>query len=353
MGNTDGKKVPNGITVAVKSVLKVSAVAFLFMTSSFALTAYAKTGDSETATAAVNPEESLSASGFKPLSALPSEPNHVSDRVKLLHGSSHFILSNLNNFSYKPFHGQSMWIGEFAIPDPGSRVEVVFNIGADNVIAVAGYRVVAVAPPPVAVQAPPPAPQRVYVPTPPPPAAREPGRAYTWKPNFNVSMSFGGTYLNKDYWAPADQQSTVSITGDYNPGNWPANLLLEYSFSSNATGGRSYYHDHIAYNDVEAQISEFSVGARKYLVDTGVVRPYLSAGVSTISADLWVPTGGRSVSDSSSSLGYFGNGGIIFVMHRLYVGLDFKALGGTSVKLMGASGDANYNRWSFLFGVSF
>lgn len=354
MGNPNGKKVSNGVTAGVKGTLKVVAVTLLFMTATATLPAYAKTGDGKPATVSGVSEESLSASGFKPFRALPLEPDQVGDRVKLLHGSSYFILSNLNNFTYKPFHGQNTWIGEFTIPDPRSRLEVVFSIGADNVIAVAGYRVIAEAPPPLAVQAAPPAPQPpVNVLRQRPPKVYKTAQDDTWKPAFNISLSFGETTLNRDYWKPVERQPTASITGDYNPGSWPVNLLLEYSYSSNVTGGRSYHHGYRAYNDVEAQTSEFSVGARKYLVDTGPLRPYLSAGVSTISAYLSAPNGGWYVNDDSSSLGYFGNGGIIFVAHRLYVGFDFKALGGTSVKLLGVSGDANYSRWAVLFGVSF
>ncbi|MBF0293104.1 MAG: hypothetical protein HQK86_13210 [Nitrospinae bacterium] len=359
MGNQNEKKISSNVTATINDVLKVAAVIFIFITAVATLPAYAETAKGETATVSTHSDESLITSGFKPFRALSSEPNQITDRVKLLHGNSYFILSNLNNFTYKPFHGQSMWIGEFAIPDSGSRLEVVFDIGSNNVIAVAGYRLIAAPSQSAPVQATPPAhpsspPQTVYAPATRQQMTRKPSHDYEWKPTFNISLAFGETSLNKDYWKPVDRQFTTNVTGDYNPGNWPVNLLLEISYSYDDTGG---YWSHRRYtstsNYVEGQMAEFSVGARKYLIDSGMVRPYLSAGVSSVSVDLWSSTGGTAVTDNSSSLGYFGNGGVLLVVNRFYAGFDLKVLEGTKINLIDVSGDANYSRWSFLFGVSF
>lgn len=182
METRNGEKISNDVTAATKGLLKI-VVMLLFITAVAALPAYAQTGESEKSTASGYSEESLITSGFKPFRALASEPDHISDRVKLLHGSSYFILSNLNNFTYKPFHGQNMWIGEFTIINRGGRVEVVFNIGNDRVIAVAGYRFItdsaptAVAPTPPPVYQPSP-PQTVYIPEPQPPVVYEPVPIY-------------------------------------------------------------------------------------------------------------------------------------------------------------------------------
>lgn len=333
---------------------KVVAVSFLLLTASAVFPVYAETGKREAAPASGYSEEDLVSGGFKPLSSLASEPSHISDRVKILHGRSHFILSNLNNFTYKPFHGENMWIGEFAIPDIGSRLEVVFNIDINSVIAVAGYRLIAEPPRPFAVPAAPsPAPPPVYVPRAQQPVVYKPVQVYLWKPTLNISMSFGEAALNKDYWKPLDRQATTSLTGDYNPGDWPVNLLVDFSYTSKAEG-QWYFPGHGVYNSyTESRITEFSIGARKYLVDVGAVKPYISAGLSSISVDLSTSTAGMSGADNSSSIGYFGDAGIIFILDRFYMGFDLKALGGTSVNLLGASGDVNYSRWSVLFGVNF
>jgi hypothetical protein len=210
MGSPDGKRISNDLTV--KALAKVAVVAFLFLTVCAAPPAYVITGKSEAATASEYSEESLISSGFKPLRALPSEPYYISDRVKLLHGSSYFILSNLNNFTYKPFHGKSMWIGEFMIANGGSRLEVVFNIGMDNVIAVAGYRAIAESPQPsyVPPSAPPPpvyapAPQQVYVQTLQPPVVYEPLPIYPRIgiyafPVFDVVVPLFPVLHNHPYW---------------------------------------------------------------------------------------------------------------------------------------------------------
>jgi hypothetical protein len=182
MESADGRMISNDVTAIIKALPKVVVVAFLFLAVCGALPQYAGTGKCEAATVPEYSEESLITSGFKPFRALPSEPPYISDRVKLLHGSPYFVLSNLNNFTYKPFHGKSMWIGEFIIPNSGSRLEVVFNINSDNVITVAGYRAIAESPQPSSATAPQQvyttAPQQVYVQSPQPLVVYEPAPVY-------------------------------------------------------------------------------------------------------------------------------------------------------------------------------
>jgi len=169
-----------------------------------------------------------------------------------------------------------------------------------------------------------------------------------------ISLLYGEVSLSQTYWAPVDKQTMIGMMIDYNPGNWPVNFLGWASSSSKSAGGMVYYPRFgNAYTTVDAKITELSIGARKYLMDTGMVRPYVSAGLSSISAELSASAGGGSVSDNTSSIGYFGNGGVFFLIDRFSVGLDLKILTGTSIKLYGVSGDANYNRWSIIGGISF
>jgi hypothetical protein len=147
-----------------------------------------------------------------------------------------------------------------------------------------------------------------------------------------VSLIYGEISLNSNYWKPVEKQSTFGVMYDFNPGNWPVNLMAGFSASNDSASGMAYIPNYgTRYFTAEGKTTELSIGARKYLMDTGPFRPYLSVGLSSISAELSVTALGVSVSDNSSSIGYFGNGGIMLLIKRFSVGLDLKILTGTSV----------------------
>lgn len=163
-------------------------------------------------------------------------------------------------------------------------------------------------------------------------------------PSSNVSLLYGQSSFSSD-WEPVDKHSTYGVMFDYNPGNWTVNLMCGISFSSKSATVQVYGYD-VA---LEAKTTELSIGARKYLMDTGTFKPYLSAGLSNISREISASISGYSGSDSSSSIGYFGNGGIMLLMDRFSVGLDLKILTGTSFSV----GDGNYTRWAVTGGMNF
>lgn len=174
------------------------------------------------------------------------------------------------------------------------------------------------------------------------------------KPSTMISLLYGEMSLSSDYWAPVEKQSTYGVMFDYNPGGWPVSIMGGLSLSNKSASGLYYIPGYGNYAlTIDGKTTELSLGARKYFMDAGAVRPYLSAGLSNVSAEVSGKASGVSVSDSSSSIGYFGNGGIIVVMDRFSVGFDFKILTGTSMKLFSVSGDANYNRWGLVVGMAF
>jgi hypothetical protein len=169
----------------------------------------------------------------------------------------------------------------------------------------------------------------------------------------NISLFYGEMSLDTTLWKPVDKQSAYGVTFDFNPGGWPVNLMGGFSASNKSEKGRLYVNHGYYSVTAEGKTMEFSLGLRKYLIDTGAVRPYLSAGFSNISAEVSVKAAGYSVSETASSTGYFGNAGIMLLMDRFNVGFDYMILAGTSIKMGGVSGDANYGRWAVTAGMSF
>lgn len=167
----------------------------------------------------------------------------------------------------------------------------------------------------------------------------------------NVQFLVGQRYLG-DFWKPLDTPPMFGVVVDFAPESSPVHVALGVSMAGekqNIVG--TFFGDT---GSVQDAFFEFSAGFVWLPVKKAVARPYLGAGVLMIGAGVgsnwnWFDSG-----DTDSSFGFYGNAGIFFkVGDRFNIGIDGRIVRGTSITLLGQTGDADYEQASLLMGFSF
>ncbi len=120
---------------------------------------------------------------------------------------------------------------------------------------------------------------------------------------------------------------------------WEAGLLI----SADSDDGQGF--------DVDVATAELYGGVRKSF-GSGVVRPYVGAGLSLIGVAVDVEV--LDDDDDDSALGFYAHGGVDFQITPLFsLGLDVRGLLGADVELFGADIDTDYLQFALAAGFSF
>jgi len=171
----------------------------------------------------------------------------------------------------------------------------------------------------------------------------------------NVQFLIGQRYLRDDFWKPLDSPATYGIEIDFAPASSPVHVAL--GVIAAAESGRATVTDPffgVTTGSIDTSFFEFSTGFLWHPVKKAIVRPYLGAGVLTITAandsDFGIFSGD---SDSDRSFGFYGNAGVFFkVGDNFNIGLDGRIVRGTKVTIAGLDGNADYAQASMLLGFS-
>lgn len=159
--------------------------------------------------------------------------------------------------------------------------------------------------------------------------------------NLNVYPA-SGRWLDKDLWDPVDSQYAIGGTVDFGESGWPIHIALGLHGSA---GVEEY--DSGPVDNITAGVSELSFGIAKVWETKGRTRPFLSGGMSFVSAGYEIdPVSGGSVDDDDDSIGAWIEGGVYWRLSAHFnLGLHGRYMGGSDITLFGVQGDADY--WQF------
>jgi len=157
-----------------------------------------------------------------------------------------------------------------------------------------------------------------------------------------ITLYLGQRNLDEDDYTPVDEQSVFGV--EYvreAPGSvigWEIGLM------------GSYDEDRVGGFDVEGSTGELYGGVHKTFL-TGVVRPYLGAGISFINSEVEVVGLGK---DDDDSVAGYAHLGVLFQVSALFsLGLDARALFGSDMQIAGVSTDADYGQLALILGFAF
>ncbi|MFQ5431007.1 MAG: hypothetical protein ACE5EN_00710 [Nitrospinota bacterium] len=166
--------------------------------------------------------------------------------------------------------------------------------------------------------------------------------AQEWTGNVNFQLG-ARTMADKTDWEPLEDQTMFGINVDFGKESWIVRPVIGFSGSKKEDtilGGIA----------VTGRTSEFSIGVLKDW-EVGPMHPFLSAGLSSIRAEVEAASGGIAVSDSDNSSGLFLDAGIYWRLGKSFnLGFDLRSLGGTDVTLFGVKGNADYGQFALLLG---
>ena len=157
-----------------------------------------------------------------------------------------------------------------------------------------------------------------------------------------ITLYLGQRNLDEDDYMPVDEQGVFGV--EYvreSPGSiigWEIGLM------------GSYDEDRIGGFDVEGSTGELYTGVHKTFL-TGVVRPYVGAGISFINSEVEVVGLGKD--DDDSVAGYAHLGVMFHVTELFFLGLDVRALFGSDMTIAGVSTDADYGQLALNLGWAF
>lgn len=189
----------------------------------------------------------------------------------------------------------------------------------------------------------------------PAPAQRERGSAASRADNSlkALDLQIGSQSLdNTTYWEPLEDLQSFAVQYAYQGANAPLGVEFGLSYSSGE-------EDAVVLGipgTFSASLSELSVGLHKsFLTRESLVRPYLGAGVSLLLANAEFDAGAMGSADGDGGgVGFYVRGGLPFHVTRwLRVGVEAKALLGSSLDIEGAEGDADYTQLAAFVGFAF
>jgi opacity protein-like surface antigen len=126
----------------------------------------------------------------------------------------------------------------------------------------------------------------------------------------NVNFSLGNKSLDKDDWAPVEDQGEFGISADFRKQDWPTSIVVGLYGSGDDgkfdDGGHNF--------KIEVNTSEFRVGAKKDWSPTDAMHPFFSGGIAGIGVKVKLKTQGLSNSEDDSALGWWLNGGITWLI---------------------------------------
>jgi len=149
----------------------------------------------------------------------------------------------------------------------------------------------------------------------------------------DVHIFGGGKIMNKDDWAPADQETEFGGEVDFQPHSWPIALTAAY-FSGRGSGAMDpsvaydAYGNAYVFGDFKSETSEIQLGVKKFWSNGNFGRPYVGGGLAQIhaKATLDCQTGGVdcTASYSDSATGVWAGGGFIYTFGHFDLGVDMR-----------------------------
>lgn len=134
-------------------------------------------------------------------------------------------------------------------------------------------------------------------------------------PVFAIHAFAGGKILDKDDWAPADQQFEYGGEVDFQPGSWPIALTAGY-YTGHASGDPGFND-----GDFKSTTTEIQAGVKKFWQTGRVGRAFAGGGVTFASAKGEL----QGVSSKDNGVGGWIGGGYIFELGRHFdIGVNAK-----------------------------
>ncbi len=141
----------------------------------------------------------------------------------------------------------------------------------------------------------------------------------------NVNFTLGERDLGND-WSPLDGQPMFGVVVDWGMDEWPVHLAWGLNVSADSEDMRVYGAD----VEFTAAYAEVSFGAVWLPIRDKSFRPYLGAGIASVSAAYEFDVYGLSYDDDDQDFGYYANAGIYWRLgSRFNLGLDLRYGGGT------------------------
>lgn len=141
----------------------------------------------------------------------------------------------------------------------------------------------------------------------------------------NANFTIGQRDLGGD-WSPLDGQPMFGVVVDWGMDDWPVHLAWGLNVSADSEDVRVFGAD----VEFTAAYAEISFGAVWLPIRDKPFRPYLGAGIASVSAAYEFEVYGLSYDDDDQDFGYYANAGIYWRLGpRFNLGLDLRYGGGT------------------------
>jgi len=161
----------------------------------------------------------------------------------------------------------------------------------------------------------------------------------------DVNLNFyplSGRWLDKDLWDPVETQYAFGGTVDFGESGWPIHIALGLHGSASVEE-----YDSGLLDEITAAVSELSFGVAKVWETKGSARPFLSGGMSFVTATYEIDSVfAGAADDDDDSIGAWIEGGVYWrLAPHFNLGLYGRTMGGSEITLFGVEGDADY--WQF------
>ncbi|HZM70908.1 MAG TPA: hypothetical protein VFB95_11160 [Candidatus Cryosericum sp.] len=168
----------------------------------------------------------------------------------------------------------------------------------------------------------------------------------------DVNLNFypaSARWLDKDLWDPVESQYAFGGTVDFGESGWPIHIALGLHGSA---GVEEF--DNPPLDEITAAVSELSFGVAKVWETQGRTRPFLSGGLSFVTATYEIDTVfSGTADDDDDSIGAWIEGGVYWRLTAHFnLGLHGRFMGGSDISLFGVEGDADYSQFGPMIGWS-
>jgi hypothetical protein len=156
--------------------------------------------------------------------------------------------------------------------------------------------------------------------------------------NLNFYPIAARQMADKDLWDPVDSQYAFGGTIDFARHGAPIHFAIGLHGS---IGAKDYTNPLL--DNLVGTVSELSFGIAKVWETKGRIRPFISGGASFVYAEIQTDTFYGNVNDHDDALGAWVEGGVYWrIGPHFNFGLHGRYLGGTSIRLFGVDGNADY-----------
>ena len=133
----------------------------------------------------------------------------------------------------------------------------------------------------------------------------------------NINFFLGAKSMEKDDWAPIEDQGEIGVLIDFKQDTWPVSIAIDLLHSSDRATLEGFRFD--------GRTTELNLGVRKIWDHFPMIRPYIGGGLALINAELEGSSFGIRVSDDDTSAGIWLNGGIYWTLGSAFnIGLDLR-----------------------------